>query len=146
MTMPMRATAVAFAAALVLLAGLVPAALAGQERPLIPVFLAIPRIFPDIDARIILIREPGRDIVVLDPNDVTAETLSVGLHLLGRVDRPRPEPGQGQMIPVTGFVRDGELPAEERAALEAALDELRGRPVAQIGTLGEGRWMAFVEP
>lgn len=146
MSMSMRAATIAFAAALTLIAGLLPIAVAGQAQPFVPVFVAIPQIFPDVDARLILVREPGRDIVVLDPKDASAEALSAGLRLLARLDRPRPGPGRGQMIPVTGFVRDGELPADERAALDATLAELRSKPIAQIGSLGAGRWMPFVTP
>ncbi len=108
--------------------------------------MAIPQIFPEIDARLILVREPGRDIVVLDPSDASAEALSAGLDLLSRLDRPRPRPGRGQMIPVTGFVRESELPAERRAALDQTLRHLRSTPIAQLGNLGQGRWMPYGTP
>jgi hypothetical protein len=120
--------------------------LAGQASTAAPIFLAIPETFPDVDARVVIVREPGRDIVLLDPGDATAETLSVALNVLGRVDRPRPVQGRAQMIPVTGFVLRGELPSEKRERLESALARLREKPVAQIGNLGPGRWMPYIAP
>jgi len=141
-----RAAAVTFAAALTLVVGLLPTTVSAQGRPSVPIFVAIPQIFPEIDARLILLREPGRDIVVLDPRDASPEALSAGLDLLSRLERPRPRPGRGQMIPVTGFVRAGELPPDRRADLNATLRELREKPIAQIGTLGAGRWMPFARP
>ena len=120
-----------------------PAALTAQAESRAPLFLAIPETFPDVDARVVIVREPGRDIVLLKPGDTTPEALSVALDLLRRLDRPRPVQGRAQMIPITGFVvRDG-LPEARRGPLQEALAELRERPVARIGTLGPGRWMPY---
>lgn len=119
---------------------LAPASLLGQQSTP-PIFVALPDRFPDVDARVLLVREPGREIIVLNPASVGANELKVGLNLLAKFRRERGEPTDGNMIPVTGFAPGPYLSAEERARLETALSELRQRPVANVGNLGPGRWM-----
>ncbi|HET9947746.1 MAG TPA: hypothetical protein VFQ22_02355 [Longimicrobiales bacterium] len=122
---------------------LAPASVLAQTPSDHPLFLALPERFPELDARVVLIREPSRDVVVLNPADATPEALFTGLRLLRRFrDRPRP-PGEGQMIPITGFVVPPALYEADRARLERYLAELRGRPVTGLGTLGAGRWLAL---
>lgn len=119
-----------------------PATAAGQELGNGPVFLALPNTFPDVDARAVLMRERGRDIVVLKEADAHPETLEVALRVLERVrQNPAPDTGLGQLIPITGFVYRTPLDPQARSRLETALDRLRRRPVTEVGTLGPGRWM-----
>jgi hypothetical protein len=106
-----------------------------------PIFLALPETFPNVDARLVLLREPGREIVVFNPASVGVDELKVGLNLLARFRRERGAPTRGQMIPVTGFAPAPRLTDAERSQLEAALAELRTRPIANVGNLGPGRWM-----
>ena len=121
-----------------------PANVAGQTADSRPIFLAMPQAFPDIDARVVLMREPGRDIVVLDRTDAEPETLHTALLLLRRVGRERPAPtDRGQMIPITGFVPRGDMDPERRERLATALAELEERPLANVGNLGLGRWMQY---
>jgi hypothetical protein len=121
-----------------------PSHLTGQEPGTRPIFLALPQAFPDIDARVVLMREPGRDIVVLDASDASPETLDVALLLLRRVGRERSAPTErGQMIPITGFVPRAELTHQRREHLSTALAELRERPLANVGNLGRGHWMRY---
>ena len=123
-----------------------PASLAAQGPDSRPIFLAMPESFPDLDARVLLMREPGRDIIVLRSTDAEAETLWVALLLLARVSRERPVPvDRGHMIPITGFVPRGEIAAEERSHFEGSLAELRRRPLANFGNLGLGRWVRYRE-
>jgi hypothetical protein len=119
-----------------------PVAAQASDAP--PVFLALPQSFPDIDARAVVLRETGRDIVLLREEDASAETLEVALRILERMrrDHPRPE-GRGQMIPITGFVYRAPLEPDLRQAREEAIAELRERPLANVGNLGRGRWMAY---
>lgn len=134
--------------ALLTCAGLAaPASVAAQDRGPVPLFLAIPETFPDVDARTVLLREPGRDIVLLKDSDATVETLTVALHLLIRLNErvPRRE-GQGQMVPITGYAQTQPLNSAEHALLEEALTQLKARPVASIGNLGPGRSMPFRLP
>jgi hypothetical protein len=135
---------IALVAVLAGAAPLTPAPLAAQTTQK-PIFLALPERFPDVGARVILLREPGREIVVLDTAAAGANELATGLRLLARLRRDRPEPpaNRGQMIPIVGFAPDPDLTPRERTRLEAVLDELRARPIASVGTLGEGRWMAY---
>jgi len=131
------------------LAGLAsPASLTGQAPDQAPVFLALPETFPDVDARAVLLRERGREIVVLDPDDAEqVESLRVALLVLRRIRGVRPAPeGRGQMIPITGYVLREELSTELREELESALSDLRRHPVANVGNLGPGRWMPFRQP
>ncbi|MDH3421979.1 MAG: hypothetical protein OEN00_03245, partial [Gemmatimonadota bacterium] len=133
-------------AAVACLGGGEPSSLAAQEPGSRPIFLAMPESFPDLDARVVLMREQGRDIIVLRATDAEPEALSVALLVLARVSRERPVPAdRGQMIPITGFVPTGELTAEKRAHLETTLADLRRRPMANVGNLGLGRWMRYRE-
>jgi hypothetical protein len=119
---------------------------AAQDAGARPIFLTLPQAFPDIDARVVLMREPGRDIVVLDVADAEPETLHVALLLLRRVGRERPAPTErGQMIPITGFAPRAELAPALRERLSATLAELRERPLANVGNLGLGRWIRYRE-
>ena len=131
-------------AGLVTLAGVAsPAPLASQDPPSTPTFLALPESFPEIDARVVLLREPSRDIVVLNPAEANVESLGIALMLLRRLRRETPTPVRGQMIPVTGFAFGRELSAAQRQRLERALSRLRGRPLSNVGDLGPGRWVRF---
>jgi hypothetical protein len=112
-----------------------------------PVFLAMPETFPDIDARVVLMREPGRDIVILHEDDLDPNALRVALMLLKRLDRENPPTaGRTQIVPVTGFAGGPELEPERRATLEGVLADLQTQPFANVGNLGWGRWMRFREP
>lgn len=140
----------AFTRTAVVLTGLVtllvvaPTHAASQATDQRPVFLALPQTFPDVDARVVLMRERGRDIVVLDQADAVPETLHVALLLLRRIERERPAPtDRGQMIPITGFVPRGGIDIERRERLMAALAELQGRPLVNVGNLGLGRWVLY---
>lgn len=120
-----------------------PAGVAGQADP--PLFLAIPETFPDVDGRVVLLRESGRDVVLLRQDDATPETLSIALGLLGRLDERAPRrAGLGQMVPITGYKLTRPLDPDRLAELDAALSQLKSRPVAPMGNLGFGRSMPFV--
>jgi hypothetical protein len=142
-----RATALALLTLLTIGGLAAPAPADAQDRGSVPLFLAIPETFPDVDARTVLLREPGRDIVLLEASDATVETLAVALHLLIRLNEtvPRRE-GQGQMVPITGYSQTRPLNSAEHAVLEEALTQLKARPVASIGNLGAGRSMPFRLP
>lgn len=131
---------------LVALGPLSPAPISAQDGEQTPVFIAIPQTFPDVDARVVLMREPGRDVVVLDAEDATPESLHIALQILERMKRDHPRPAdRGQLVPITGFVYQSPLDPERRSALESVLADLRGRPLANIGNLGLGRWMPYRE-
>ena len=89
---------------------------AAQASPSAPVFLAMPQEFPDLDARAVLMLEPGRDIVVLDREDAGPETLDVALGVLERMRRDHPrQADRGQLVPITGFVYRGTPAPPDRA-------------------------------
>jgi len=118
----------------------------GQASPNNPIFLSIPQQFPDLDARAVLMREPGRDVVILKESDATPETLRVALAVLTRMRRDHPlPPDLAQLVPITGFVFEGSLDPDERVQLEAALAELEERPLSNLGNLGMGRWLPYRE-
>lgn len=123
-----------------------PTSLAGQSTPRTPLFLAIPETFPVADARALVVREPGREVIVLRADQATPEALGMALGLLRRVREQPLEPGRGLMVPVTGFavMREPEGPRRER--YERALAELRARPIGRLGSLGPGRSLPFREP
>jgi hypothetical protein len=120
-----------------------PTFLVGQEQRQSPVFLAIPETFPDIDARALVMREPGRDVVILDQEDTDpAESLRVALMVLRRMRRDHPmEDGRGQLIPITGYAVRRAMEPARRSRIEEALNQLRRRPLANVGNLGPGRWI-----
>lgn len=109
------------------------------------VVVALPRLFPDVDARVMIVREPERDVVVLDPRSATVEDLAAGLDVLSRVRTRRPAPGSGELIPVTGYVFTAPLPAARRARLAGFLRLLASRPETGVGDLGRGRWLRLPE-
>lgn len=127
---------------LVLTAAFTPTAASAQGVSTRPIFLALPDVFPNIDARVVLVRERGREIVVLDPAAATADELVMGLRLLNQVRGERPDPKTGEVIPILGFYPP-ELSAPDRERFEAMIAELRARPLANIGNLGSGRWMPY---
>ncbi len=131
--------ALVLAALILSVAGPAPKHVVGQEP--VPVFVALPEKFPDVDARVIILREPGREVIVLNPASPGVPELSAGLSLLRRIRRERGQPTRGQMIPIVGFAPAPTLTPEMRARLANALDELRTRPLANVGDLGRGRWM-----
>lgn len=103
--------------------------------------IAIPENFPDIDARSIIIREPGREVVLLRETDASAETLMMSLSVLQDARQRDPAPTLGEMIPITGFVvTNPASPGYERRLLRA-LERLQAAEVADMGSLGMGRWV-----
>jgi hypothetical protein len=138
-----RAMALALLSFLSLAATVSPTPLAAQAGGGPPLFLALPDDYPDVDGRVTLLREPGREIVVLS-DAATPEDLGVAVRLLARFRRERgqPERGHGHMIPIVGIVTP-HLNHARRSRLEEALVELRNRPVTNVGNLGRGRWMRW---
>lgn len=122
-----------------------PSAVAAQGNATPPLFLAMPDVYPDVEGRVMLLREPGREIVVLS-SDATPEELGVAIRLLARFRREgrHPQEGRGDMIPIVGLVTPP-LSGEGRTSLESAIEELRNRPVSNVGNLGPGRWMRYQE-
>jgi hypothetical protein len=119
---------------------------AGQARDGTPVFLAIPEAFPEVEGRVVLLREPGRDIILLRESDAIPETLGVALDVLRRLgDRVPRRDRQAQMVPVTGYALTQPIASEQRDRLEAMVRRLRERPVTHLGNLGFGRSMPFRE-
>jgi hypothetical protein len=137
-----RAFALALLSILTLGAAVSPTPLTAQSGGP-PLFLALPDAYPDVDGRVTLLREPGREIVVLS-DEATPEDLGVAVRLLARFRRERgqPEQGRGDMIPIVGSVTP-RLDEARRSQLEEALAELRNRPVTNVGNLGRGRWMRW---
>ena len=111
-----------------------------------PIFLSLPDVYPDVDGRVVLLREPGREIVVV-AETVTPEDLTMALRMLQRFRRERgqPETGRGHMIPIVGYAPPPVLDAAERARLDQVLVDLKARPSANVGNLGRGRWMPYRE-
>ena len=120
------------------------AEVSAQEWGQAGTFLALVDDFPgDLDARSLLVREPGRDVVLLRAGQATTETLSMALAVLDRVRTKPLAAGQGQLIPITGFVMtDPPARAHERR-LAAALSRLERASVVEVGRYGPGRVIHF---
>lgn len=131
-------TAPVFAVALLLATGATRAAAQDAST-----FIAVPDAFPAIDAKAIVVREPGRDIVVLHPDEVNPQTLSFALQTLHRAREEHPRLTRGQMIPITGFVAVAPMADATRLVLQRVLARLGARPVTRVGPFGLGRWMAW---
>ena len=123
-----------------------PHPLAAQGNDERSIFLALPNAYPDVDGRVVLLREPGREIVVV-AESATPEDLTIAFRMLERFRREHGQPpaGRGHMIPIVGYAPDPVLGADERARLEGLLVDLKGRPFANVGNLGPGRWMRYTE-
>jgi len=104
-------------------------------------FVAIAEDFPDVDARALVVREGGREVIVLRADEATPEALAMSIVVLERARERAPTPENGEMIPITGFVFPSGLGAERRARLEAVLARLAARPSARIEPFGPGRWL-----
>ena len=115
----------------------------GQSRSQRGFFVAIPDAYPAIDARAVIIREPGKEVLLLRAGEATPEVLAMGLVTLRRVRRDNPTLRQGEMIPLVNFVITREMTPEYRERMEAVLSRLRGRPTTNVGNLGPGRWVRY---
>ncbi len=111
---------------------------AGSPRPIV---VALPDVFPEVEARSLIVRTPERDMVVLRDDGTTSQTLLMSLSLLEtlRTDEPRPE--AGQVIPITGFAVRRAPSEDKRRKVEATLRRLREAPPTRVGDLGPGRWI-----
>jgi len=108
-----------------------------------PTFVAIPRTFPAVDARAIVVREPGQDVIVLSPDEVTTDALFMALVVLDRMRADQPVLTQGQMAPVSGFSVDRPPTGRDLGRLRAVLTRLERQPESDLGTLGAGRLVSY---
>ena len=123
-----------------------PAELTAQDGVATPTFLAIPETYPDVDGPLVVLREPGRNIILLRESEATPEALGVGLTVLRRLSERSPlRPGLAHMAPVTGFHLRTPLSPARHAELAELLARLRERPVTHIGNLGFGRSMPLAD-
>jgi hypothetical protein len=130
---------------LLLTALMAPVALEAQGQAATTTFLAIPETYPDVDGPVVVLREPGRNIILLRESEATPEALSVALVLLDRLADHTPlRPGLAHMAPVTGYHLRTPLAPARHTELAALIARLRERPVAPIGNLGVGRSMPLV--
>lgn len=104
-----------------------------------PVYVAIPDAFPSIDARAMVVREPGVDLIVLRDGEADIDALSMALHVLRDARRRLPTPTAGSLIPIMGFSVTVEVSARVRARLEQTLRRLAHAESVDLGSLGRGR-------
>lgn len=105
--------------------------------------IAIPVTFPSIEARSILVREPGRDIVLLREDDASPETLMISLSVLRDARERESSPTVGEMIPITGYaVTQPAAPGYQRR-LSRALSRVRDAEIVDLGSFGPGRWILY---
>lgn len=119
--------------------------LTAQTRGEAPLFVAIPETFPDVDARAVVIREPGREVVLLRADEADPQALASALRVLAKARENALPAGRGQLIPITGFAFPAGIADEERSRLDALLAQLRQRPISNVGNLGPGRWLPYTE-
>lgn len=102
-------------------------------------YIAIPEVFPDIDARAMLIREPGFDVVVLRESEATTDALTMALLALEDARERNPAPTNGEIMPIMGFVVEKRPEGRARRVLERALARLERSEPTDLGSLGPGR-------
>jgi hypothetical protein len=107
------------------------------------IIVTVPESFPGIEARALLVREPGRVLVVLDKADSTVETLAAALGVLRNVQERRGEPTSGEIVPIVGYALKGELSRGVRGRLGSLLARLADRPLSPVGDLGPARWVEY---
>jgi hypothetical protein len=105
--------------------------------------VAVPDVFPDVEARALVVRTGQRDVVLLRASDATPTTLLMSLSVLGRLRGTEPGSGRAQMIPVTGYVVTGEPRPSVLRGLETALTTLQDAPTTSLGSFGAGRWVWY---
>ncbi|MDH3272567.1 MAG: hypothetical protein OEN56_14615 [Gemmatimonadota bacterium] len=108
-----------------------------SDRP--ATFVAIPDAFPEIEARAVLVREPGVDLVLLKSDEASVDALAMALLLLADVREDHPVTATGQMVPITGFVVTHPPRGTRRQRLERMLDRLTEAPRVDLGSVGWGR-------
>lgn len=111
-----------------------------------PTFIAIPDAFPEIDARAIIVMEPGVNLVLLREDEARVDALRMALLVLrdAREEGRTPDEGQGFMIPITGFVVTREVQGRVRQRLEEVLRRLASAETVDLGSLGTGRRVPYV--
>ena len=124
---------------------MLPLRLHGQDASQRGFFVAIPDVFPDIEARALIIREPGKEVLLLRVEEATPEVLAMSLVALRRARSENPTLDHGEMIPVVNFVITRAMTAEYRASMVAVLARLAERPTTNVGNLGRGRWVRYRE-
>lgn len=102
-------------------------------------FVAIPESFPEIDARAVLVREPGIDLVVLPAENANTDALAMALLVLRDMRARHPTPSNGQVVPLTGYVVTHAPTGTSLQVLQGALTRLQAAEVTDLGSLGPGR-------
>jgi hypothetical protein len=107
--------------------------------------VAMPDVFPDVASRSLLVRTPGLDVVLLRDDDEAADALLMATELLAklRAEHPAVPVGTGQMVPITGFVITREPGPGQRQRADAAIRRVRGAPRAELGSVGQARWIDY---
>lgn len=104
-----------------------------------PVYVAIPDAFPPLEARAMVVREPGIDLIVLRDGEADLDALTMSLHVLRDARARLPVPESGVLIPITGFVMTGEVSTGVRTRLTETLRRLTAAESVDLGSLGRGR-------
>jgi len=117
--------------------------LEAQAPPRARTVIALPDQFPDIDARALLVREPGVDVVLLRPGEVTTDALAMALLTLRELGPRRARAGNGEMIPIVGYAVTDPPRGERLAALERTLDRLAAAETTTLGSFGRARWISL---
>ncbi|MBT8488946.1 MAG: hypothetical protein HKN72_06345 [Gemmatimonadetes bacterium] len=111
--------------------------LPGRNRT--PVYVAIPDVFPPLEARAIVVREPGIDLVVLRDGEADLDALTMSLHVLRDARARLPAPESGVLIPITGFVVTRAVSNGVSMRLTETLRRLTTAESVHLGSLGRGR-------
>lgn len=126
--------AVALAASSLLL--VTPADAVGQQGP--RTVVGAPDAYPEIDADVLIVRQPGQDAILFRPGTASIDALRAALVSLRRARRERPRADRGELIPVVGFGFDEAPRPSDGRWLNRVLAALADAPTAELGSFGWG--------
>ncbi|HJU64866.1 MAG TPA: hypothetical protein VJ596_04280 [Gemmatimonadaceae bacterium] len=106
--------------------------------------VAVPDSFPAPGARALVVRfADGQDIILLNPEHASAEALAAALTLLGELRRATPRAPATQVVTIQGYVRHRAASVGALGRHRMIMELLHRQPIARIGNLGQGRWIAL---
>ena len=106
--------------------------------------IAIPLAFPETDvddAKAVIYRTGKEEIILVNPDFSTPETLAASFALLKELRKERVDDGLTEASVVAGFSVRRPMKSQKRDAFTETLEEISDQPVSTIGNLGPGRWV-----
>ena len=116
---------------------------AAQHRARGTLRVALVDVFPQADARALVVREGAGDqpvTVVLRADGATADELGAAILLSDQIRTHPLDAGLTEVVAVRGVSRKPGNTPNRDARLNAILSRVRAQPHSRVGNLGTGRW------